>query len=105
MKAPDLPQVDPQRYKDLVDDWQKVCGLRVRDLRTRLGFDTCRSLADAVGCNPVTIYRIETGDLLPRDYWRLAIANVLGVNADDLWPTLRHHDVLTMLGTSEGIAA
>lgn len=45
---------------------------------------TIRALAQVVGANPTTIWRIENGLQKPRPSTRLAIATALGVSVADI---------------------
>lgn len=71
-------------------DWSERCGRAVRQRRQDLGF-TLQRLADLTGTTLQTISRIESGQLVPRDRMKAAIAYALALEVQDLWtyPTLR----------------
>lgn len=73
--------------------WARRCGAFVAKRRRDLNMDRS-TLAAAAGCELQTIYRIESGELVPRDYLRAAIAYALCVEVVDLWPALTRAELL-----------
>jgi DNA-binding XRE family transcriptional regulator len=75
--------------------WAVRAGLRVAELRKRQGLSETH-LAAAVSVTATTIKQIETGNLVPRDYLRAALAWALGRDVDDIWSPIRRDDVIDM---------
>lgn len=81
------PLLDEAALRKLVgskSDWAKGCGLRMRTLRKARGFSPVQ-LAEITGVTQPTINRIETGEIIPRDHLRAAIAYALSVEITDVW--------------------
>ena len=55
----------------------------IRQLRMEKSM-TVTELAETVGCNPMSIYRYETGHRIPDVDVAMKIANALGVTVDEL---------------------
>lgn len=51
-------------------------------------------LAESVGVSTMTIKRIESGEIVPRDYLRLGVALALVDDVHRLWEPLRRSDVM-----------
>lgn len=66
-------------------EWAKASGARLADIRERRGWHQ-RDLAGLVGVPFETIWKAEKGDLLPRDYLRVAIAQALACDVNEIWP-------------------
>ena len=85
-----LPTLDSAELRDLTKPgsaWAKACGTRVRARRETLRFSRAQ-VAQAAGSTEMTVHRIESGALVPRDYLRLALALTLFCEVDELWPPL-----------------
>ena len=76
--------------------WAIANGTRLRTRRKHSNM-TVRSLADAVGTTGQTIYAIEQGNLVPRDYLRLAIAHVMGCDVSELFPLPTREQVASFM--------
>jgi transcriptional regulator with XRE-family HTH domain len=61
--------------------------LTLKDLRISKGFKTSISFAEACGLNPSTYSQIETGGHTPNPRHKQAIAEVLGVDIEEAFPT------------------
>lgn len=66
-------------------EWAQECGARVRARRKAFGWNQ-QQLATRVGVRTTAISKIENGDIVPRDYRRFALADVLKCNVQDLYP-------------------
>jgi transcriptional regulator with XRE-family HTH domain len=75
-----------------IKDWRVPCGRRVTELRVARGMST-QQLADRVGCNNTTIWRIEEAKIPAAEHMKLTIAAVLGVEVEELWPMPRTAEV------------
>lgn len=65
--------------------WACRVGAIVTERREALGLSV-RQVAAVIDVPVQTLYRVEKGELIPRDYLRLAIAHVLAVEVVDLFP-------------------
>lgn len=86
----------PEELRSLVgprSPWAVRCGDRVSARRTALEI-TEEELAASVGVSTMTIKRIESGEIVPRDYLRLAVALALVDDVQRLWEPLRRPDVM-----------
>lgn len=87
-----LELIDIKAIRDHVGPggpWAVEAGAKVRKHRKQLGEDKTETwLAARVGVSAQTIYQIEKGQVVPRDYLRAAIAFVLGKDSEDIWPPI-----------------
>lgn len=84
----------------------KAAGKKVMERRGELRMSQQR-LADGAGSSLQTIFRIERGDLVPREYLRQSIAYTLFVEVDDLWPNPSRqeiHDAGVVVADDEAVA-
>lgn len=65
--------------------WARECGERVRARRNQFGWTLAR-ISALTGIPYQTIHKIEAGQIIPGDYLRLALAQVLGCEVHDLFP-------------------
>jgi transcriptional regulator with XRE-family HTH domain len=86
------PLLDSKQLQRLVDNWLMDCGRRVRLRREALGI-TRSQLAAATGITPESVSRLERGMQAPRDNVRVAIAHVLGVEAEEIWRPIPRYQV------------
>lgn len=87
---PDAPLLDTATVRSLYEpagEWAKECGLLVRAERVRLGFTISR-LSELADTNVQTIYKVERGLIVPREYLKASIAYALSVEVMDLWGPL-----------------
>lgn len=64
--------------------WARRCGDFVRRRRVELGVSAI-DLARHCGIGPPTLYKVETGAMIPSDRVRVAIAYQLGVQPEAIW--------------------
>lgn len=82
-----VPLLDTAAVRSLYEpagEWAKDCGERVRRNREQHGFTLSR-LAELADTNVQTIYKIERGLIVPREYLKASIAYALSVEVTDLW--------------------
>ena len=65
-------------------DWAREAGARVRKRRLQLGL-TVRQVSAVIDVPVQTIYRVESGQLIIKDYLRLAIAHALATEVTELF--------------------
>lgn len=91
----DLPAIDGEAIRAITgpkSPWAKQCGKRVEKRRADLRFSRAQ-VARGAGATEMTIFRIERGELVPRDYLRLALAMTLFCEVDDLWPAMTRQEI------------
>lgn len=66
-------------------EWAESNGKRIAERREELGH-TKNELAVKLGVTVPTLHRVERGELIPRDYLRLALSHVLGLPLGELFP-------------------
>ncbi len=76
----------------LSGEWVRSCGQRVRHRRESFGWSQA-SLGALVGVGVTTVSKIENGEIAPRDYLRLALAQALGCAVEDLYPWPSKHRI------------
>lgn len=67
--------------------WALECGERVRKFRLRMDKSEAW-LASGTGVTVQTVRMVETGQIVPRDDLRAAIAFCLGQDIETIWPPL-----------------
>lgn len=77
--------LDADDIRSLVTETSREWGTLVATRREKLKISQA-DIAELVGVSVMTIRRIESGDLVPRDRIRFALAHVLMVKVDDLFP-------------------
>lgn len=86
-----MPVIDTDLLKERLGPggtWAKAAGqtvARVRGDELKLSVEY---LASTTGVSVTTIKRVESGDLVPRDYLRAAIAGTLRKDVADIWPPM-----------------
>lgn len=81
------PFLDEARLNSAVLHWRLECGQRMRERRKALGLSQ-ETLALKCGIRTPSISRIEMGLQAPTDATRIAIACVLHVELNEIWPPM-----------------
>lgn len=79
--------------------WAVQCGSRITARRAELELSQ-HDLSILTRVPTQTIWRIEKGVIVPRDYLRVAIAQALGCDVQDLWPWPSRQRVAEIAGTA-----
>lgn len=85
-------------------DRAREAGEKVAKRRAEVKLSQQR-LAVAAGTTLQTIFRIERGELVPREYLRQAIAYALMVEVDALWPNATRQEIHDAAVANEAIAS
>jgi DNA-binding XRE family transcriptional regulator len=85
--------------RPMIRKWAIDSGWRVEQGRKAKGLSRA-DMAAAIETSEVTVIRIESGHINPRDHMRLAIAATLGVEVEELWPYPRRAEVLAHVATA-----
>lgn len=77
-----IQTVDPDVLRVVMRRRGELAGGRVRRLRVVGPTTFCA----AIGVPLQTLHKIETGEIVPRDHLKAAIALALGVEMSNIWP-------------------
>lgn len=77
--------VDADKLRAYIDREARHWGGRVRQRREDLGF-TLEQVATLAGTTAQTVYKIEKGEITPRDHVRIGLAFALSTEVDRLFP-------------------
>lgn len=80
-----VPIIDSETLRAYIGREARHWGGRVRQRREDLGF-TLEQVAVLAGTTAQTIYKIEKGDITPRDHVRVGLAFALCTEVDRLFP-------------------
>lgn len=95
--ARQLPLLDTVALRTLFEpagEWARECGERVKRQRAERGYTISR-LAELADTNVQTIYKIERGLIIPREYLKASIAYALNTEIIDLWGPLSRRTIGT----------
>jgi DNA-binding XRE family transcriptional regulator len=79
------PLIDPDALKAYLEREARHWGGRVRQRREDLGL-TLEQVATLAGTTTQTIFKIEKGEISPRDHVRVGLAWALSTEVDRLFP-------------------
>lgn len=71
----------------------RVWGANCRARRKSLNL-TLQDVADRAFTNPQTVFKVERGEIIPRDHLRIALAFALFCETDDLFPMPKRAAIL-----------
>lgn len=98
------PLLNEHRLRNATRDWVLASGRRLRDRRLSFDFNQ-DDLAEFVGVRATSISKFERGDVVPKDQVRLAIANALMCEVNDIWPPMERHYISMVAAPVKGNAA
>lgn len=78
------PLIDHDQLRRYVAEERHAWGLRVLERRKQLGMSQA-DVASLLGVRVQTISKIERGEIVPRDYLRIALAMALSVEVSELF--------------------
>jgi transcriptional regulator with XRE-family HTH domain len=88
-----LPVITQKQLRLFLKREARHWGSNVRARRLELGL-TLEELAGLADTTPQTVFKVERGEIVARDYLRLSLAFALGRESFDLFPLPRREVIL-----------